>query len=151
MGVETVKYFEIVERCKSDIAEILPAMPKENTYEAWERFRDELENIRDEAYVHASDIVQHWDWAIYTHYGIKILYGLPLEIERQAEQEFFDAWGSEPISTLNDAFDMASRIASFALEIIFRETLEEVVSELVELAETQLENMGPCYLETGGA
>jgi len=150
MDVETVKYFEIVERCKSDISEILPAMPKENTYEAWERFRDELENIRDEAYEHSSG-VQHWDWAIYTHYGIKILYSLPLDIERQAEQEFFDCMGGEPISTLNDAFDMASRIASFALEIIFRETLEETVSELIELAETQLENMGPCYLETGGA
>jgi len=151
MDVETVKYFEIVERCKSDIAEVLPAMPKENTYEAWERFRDDLETIQEESYEHASDSVQHWDWAIYTHYGIKILYGLPLEIERQAEQEFFDVWGSEPIDSLNDAFDMASRIASFALEIIFRETLEGVVSELIELAESQLENMGPCYLETGGA
>ena len=142
MDIETIKYCEIVERCKDDIKEILPAMPKENTYEAWERFRDDLETIQEESYAHASESVQHWDWAIYTHYGIKILYGLPLEIERQAEQEFFDCMGSEPISALNDAFDMASRIAGFALEIIFRETLEEMVQELIDLAETQLENMG---------
>ena len=150
MDIETVKYCDIVERCKSDISEILPAMPKENTYDAWERFRDDLETIRDESCEHASE-VQHWDWAIYTHYGIKILYGLTLDIERQAEQEFFDCMGGEPIDSLQDAFDMASRIAGFALEIIFRETLEEVVQELIELAESQLENMGPCYLETGGA
>ena len=151
MDIETIKYFEIVERCKSDIKELLPDLPKQDTCEAWESFLDEMETIRDDSHCHANEAVQHWDWSIYNHFGIKILYGLPLEIERQAEQEFFDAWGSEPIDSLNDAFDMASRIAGFALEIIFRETLEEVVSELVELAETQLENMGPCYLETGGA
>ena len=150
MEIETIKYREIVERCKSDIAEILPAMPKENTFEAWERFRDDLETVQEESHCHASE-VQHWEWAIYTHYGIKILYGLPLEIERQAEQEFFDCMGSQPIDSLNDVYDMASRIAYHALEIIFRETLEEVVQELIELAESQLENMGPCYLETGGA
>ena len=140
MDIETVKYFEIVERCKGDIKEILPELPKQNTCEAWESFLDELETMRDNSPEHASE-VQNWDWSIYTHYGIKILYGLPLEIERQAEQEFFDVWGSEPISTLNDAFDMASRIAGFALEIIFRETLEEMAQELIEMAETQLENM----------
>ena len=150
MDIETIKYCNIVERCKGDIAEILPAMPKENTFDAWERFRDDLETVRDESYEHASE-VQHWDWAIYTHYGIKILHGLPLEIERQAEQEFFDCMGGEPIDSLLDAFDMASRIACHALEIIFRETLEEVVQELIELAESHLGYMGPCYLETGGA
>ena len=140
MDIEIVKYREIVERCKGDIAEILPAMPKENTCDAWESFRDDLETIRDESYEHASE-VQHWDWGIYTHYGIKILYGLPMEIEQQAESDFFDVWGSEPIDSLQDAFDMAHRIAIFALEIIFRETLEEMAQELIDLAETQLENM----------
>ena len=151
MEVETIKYFEIVERCKGDITEILPAMPKENTFEAWERFRDDLETIRDDSHGHASECVQHWNWAIYTHYGIPILYGLPLEIERQAEEEFFDCMGGVRIEMLNNAYDMASRIAYHALEIIFRETLEEMAQELIELAESQLENMGPCYLETGGA
>ena len=141
MNIEIVKYRDIVERCKGDIAEILPAMPKENTCEAWESFRDELEAIREDSHCYAGD-VEHWDWAIYTHYGIKILYGLPMEIERQAESDFFDCMGSEPINSLNDAFDMASRIAYHALWIIFHETLEEMAQELIELAETQLENMG---------
>ena len=141
MEIETIKYFEIVERCKGDILELLPDLPKQNTCESWESFLDELETIRDDSYCHAAEAVQHWDWSIYTHYGIKILYGLPLEIESQAEQEFFDVWGSEPIDSLNDAFDMASRIAGFALEIIFRETLEEMAQELIDLAETQLENL----------
>ena len=140
MEIEIVKYRDIVERCKGDIAEILPAMPKENTCEAWERFRDELEAIREDSHCYAGD-VDAWDWAIYTHYGIKILYGLPMEIEQQAEADFFDCMGSQPIDSLNDAFDMASRIAGFALEIIFRETLEEMAQELIDLAETQLENM----------
>ena len=140
MDIEIVKYRDIVERCKGDIAEILPTMPKENTCEAWERFRDELENIREDSHCYAGD-VDAWDWAIYTHYGIKILYGLPMEIEQQAESDFFDCMGSEPIDSLNDAFDMASRIAYHALWIIFHETLEEMAQELIDLAETQLENM----------
>ena len=141
MGIELITYSEIVERCKGDIKDLLPDLPKENTCEAWESFRDELETIRDDSYCYAADVVQHWDWAIYTHYGIKILYGLPFDIERQAEQEFFDLWGSETIDSLSCAFDMASRIALVALEITFRETLEEMAQELIEMAETQLENM----------
>ena len=141
MDIETIKYRDIVERCKSDIKEILPDLPKENSCDAWESFRDDLETIREDSHCHASEVVEHWDWAIYTQYGIKILYGLPLEIERQAESEFFGCMGVEPIDSLNDAFDMASRIAYFALEIVFRETLEEMVQELIELAENQLENM----------
>ena len=141
MEIETIKYYEIVERCKGDIAEILPELPKENTCEAWERFLNELEEIREDSHCYAGDAVGSWDWAIYTHYGIKILYGLPLEIERQAESEFFDCMGGQPIDSLNDAFDMASRIAYYALWIIFHDTLEEMAQELIELAETQLENM----------
>ena len=141
MEIEVITYSEIVERCKFDAKEILPDLPKQNTPEAWESFRDGLETIREDSYCHAADVVQHWDWAIYTHYGIKILYGLPFDIERQAEQEFFDLWGSETIDSLNDVWDMASRIAMVALEIIFRETLEEMAQELIELAETQLENL----------
>ena len=151
MEIETIKYCDIVERCKGDILEILPAMPKENTCEAWESFRDDLETIREDSHCHACEATQHWDWSIYTHYGIKILYGLPMDIGSQAEQEFFDCMGGEPIDSLQDAFDMASRIAGFALEIIFRETLEEMVQELIEMAESQLDNMEPCYLDTGGA
>ena len=79
MKIETVKYRDIVERCKGDISEILPTMPKENTHEAWERFRDDLETVQEESCEHASE-VQNWDWAIYTHYGIKVLYGLPMDI-----------------------------------------------------------------------
>ena len=140
MDIEIVKYRDIVERCKGDIAEILPAMPKENTCEAWERFLADLEEIREDSHCYAGD-VDAWDWAIYTHYGIKILYGLPMEIEQQAESDFFDCMGSQPIDSLNDAFDMASRIAYYALWIIFRDTLEEMAQELIDLAETQLENM----------
>ena len=141
MEIEAIKYCDIVERCKGDIAEILPGLPKENTCDAWERFRDDLEAIREDSHCYACDAVGSWDWAIYTHFGIKILYGLPLEIEQQAESDFFDCMGGEPINSLNDAFDMASRIAYHALWIIFHETLEEMAQELIELAETQLENL----------
>ena len=140
MDIEAIKYRDILERCKGDIAEILPGLPKENTYDAWERFRDDLEEIREDSHCYAGDAIGGWDWAIYTHYGIKILYGLPLEIERQAESEFFDCMGGQPIDSLNDAFDMASRIAYYALWIIFHGTLEEMAQELIDLAETQLEN-----------
>ena len=141
MNVETVPYIAIIERCKVDAMEYLPDLPKENTVEAWESFLDELETIRDDSYYHAGECVQQWDWAIYTHYGWKILFALPSDIERQAESEFFDVWGQVTIYSLNGWWEMASMIACFALEIIFRETLEEMAQELIELAESQLENM----------
>ena len=141
MQDETIKYCEIVARCKADATDYLPDLPKENTVEAWESFLDELETIRDDSHYHAGECVQSWDWAIYTHYGWKILFALPSDIERQAESEFFDVWGHGTIDSLDDCWDMASKIACFALEIIFRETLEEMAQELIELAESQLENL----------
>lgn len=141
MDVETVKYYEIVERCKGDCLELLPDLPKENTLEAWESFLDAVELVREDLHCHASEIAQNWDWSIYTHFGVKILYGLPMEIERQAEEEFFECWGHEPINSLIDSFDMASRIAGFALEITFREVFEGMAQDLEELATNQIENM----------
>jgi hypothetical protein len=64
-----------------------------------------------------------------------------MEIEREAESDFFDCWGSEPIESLNDAWDMSSRIAFFALAIVMREELESALAELIELAENQIENL----------
>lgn len=136
-----MNYSDILTRCKTDVLEYIPAMPKENTLEAWESYIDTLESFRDEIYEHASQSVESWDWAIYTHYGLKILDALPLEVCQQAESDFFDLWGSEPIDTLNDPWNMASRIAYFALLNTWQECAEECVEELLELANNQLENM----------
>lgn len=137
---DSIRYFQIVERCKVDIAEIIPSFPKTGTIEQWEAYLEELERIEEEPHEHV-ECIQHWDWAIYTHFGWKILAGLPQEIERQAEAYFFDCYGSEPISTLSDCYDMAAKIALFALEIIFTETLQETVAELKELAQDQIDNL----------
>ena len=134
-------YSDITERCKSSALELLPDMPAKNDLDSWEVYADRLDRLRDETYDVVHEEIQHWDWTIYTHYGIKILDCLPLHECQQAESDFMEVWGSEPIETLNDPWDMASRIAYFALCNMLRETLESSIDECLELAETQLENM----------
>lgn len=134
-------YNDITKRCKNDVLDYVPEIPKENTFEAWESYIDTLESFRDEIYDYASQSVESWDWTIYTHYGLKILDALPLEVCQRAESDFFDLWGSEPIDTLNDPWDMASRIAYFALFNTWQECAQECVEELLELANNQIENM----------
>lgn len=134
-------YQDIIKRCKDSVVEYVPDMPKTNTLEAWENYISELESLGDEIYDHAHRDVESWDWTIYTHYGFKILDALPLEVNQQAESDFFELWGSEPIDTLNDPWDMASRIAYFALLYLWQDEAQEIVSELKELAENQIENL----------
>jgi hypothetical protein len=134
-------YSDIIERCKSSALEMLPDMPAKNDLDSWEDYRDALESLRDESFDVVSQEVDSWDWTIYTHYGIKILEALPLHDCQQAESDFMDCWGSEPIETLNDPWDMASRIAYFALCNMLREALESAIDECLELAGNQIENM----------
>jgi hypothetical protein len=134
-------YTDIIERCKTSALEMLPDMPTKNDLDSWESYRDELESLRDESFDAVHQEVDSWDWTIYTHYGIKILDCLLLHDCQQAESDFMDCWGREPIETLNDPWDMASRIAYFALCNMLRETLESAIEECLELAETQIENM----------
>ena len=138
---DNLTYKTILNRCKNDALEYVPDLPKENTIYAWESYVDSLESFRDEIYEHASQSVESWDWSIYTHYGFKILDTLPLDVCQQAESSFFDVWGSEPIDTLNDPWDMASHIAYFALVNTWQECAQECVEELLELANNQLENI----------
>ena len=134
-------YREITERCKTSAIEMLPDMPTKNDLDSWESWRDALEALQEESLDMVYQEVDSWDWAIYTHYGIKILDCLPLHDRQQAESDFMEVWGSEPIETLNDPWDMASRIAYFALCNMLREALESAVEECLELAENQIENM----------
>jgi hypothetical protein len=134
-----VTYTEIKDRCKLAALEYLPAMPKANFLDWWEAYEAELEDF--DIYEAATEEVDSWEWTIYTHYGVKILDLLPSHVTNQAESEFFDCMGDEPISTLNDHYDLASRIAYFALLIMMQNALEELRQELIELTQAQLENM----------
>lgn len=138
---DNITYKTILNRCKSDVLEYIPDMPTDGSLNSWESYLDELEAWRDDSlYENASESVDSWDWSIYTHFGFTILQTLPSDVERDAEQSFMDVWGSEPIDTLNDPYDMASRIAYFALVNIWQEVAQEYVEELIELASNQIEN-----------
>lgn len=137
---DNLTYKQILDRCKSDVLEYIPDLPKEDTLQAWSLFLVDLWREED-LHEKATESVESWDWSIYTHYGFEILDALPSDEMRQAESSFFDVWGSEPIETLNDPYDMASRIAYFALVNIWQEVAQDCVEELIELAQNQIENM----------
>lgn len=135
-------YTDIVERCKTSAIEILPDMPKESTLEAWESYRDALEALRDESFDIVYQEVDSWDWTIYTHYGIKILEALPYEDVCTAEESFFDCHYDLDSETLGGVYEFASKVACFALCNMLTETLESSIHSSIELAESQIENMG---------
>ena len=137
---DNLTYKTILGRCRDDVLEHLPDLPKENTLQAWSLFLVDLWREED-LHEKAIESVDSWDWTIYTHYGFKILETLPLHDCQQAESDFMYVWGSETIDTLNDPWDMASRIAYFALLNIWQEVAQECVEELIELAQNQIENM----------
>ncbi len=141
---DTITYKTIIDRCKDDVMEYTPDIPKENTQEAWQDFIDALETFRDESYGHAHESIGSWDWTIYTHYGWKILAALDQDEINRAEESYIELnYGIEVQDLEGGAFcvyGIQSSVAYFALVNIWIEQAYEIVSELLELAETQKEN-----------
>ena len=134
-----ITYKTITERCARAALDHLPAMPKSNFLDWWQAYESELEDF--DAYDAAHEELDSWDWTIYTHYGVTILETLPSDIVNQAESEFFELWGSEPIDTLQSHYDMASRIAYCALKIVLCDEMENLRNQLNEVCQAQLENL----------
>ena len=90
-------------------------------------------------------IVDSTDWAVYTHYGWKILHALPQSYINQAEEAYLEFNGdltlNESCGGCFDVWNMQSAIAFHALVILTQESLDDCLSELEELAQTQIDNL----------
>lgn len=148
---DQITYKTILDRCKADVLDYLPNLPKENTLESWESYLESLETWRDESiYEQACESVDSWDWSAYTHYGWKILDALPQDRINDAEESFLVCnHGIEVQDLCGGAFDiysLQSQIAHFALLNIWQEVAQECVDDLIDLAQASIDAFDAAHL-----
>lgn len=142
----TLTYKEIIDRCKQAALEIVPSIPKVKTGEdpcdVLQDYIDELESF--DSCEAISEEVDSWDWTIYTHYGWKILHAINQSDIDQAESEFLEFNSGIEVQDLCggtfDIWSLQSSIAYHYLVAQVREQVESVVEDMIDLAQTTLDN-----------
>jgi len=91
------------------------------------------------------EAVESTDWAIYTHYGWKILHAVPQDLINDAESQYLDYNAGLAIEeTCGGCFDiwsLQSAIAFHVLVAMVEDSLSTILDELQDMAQTQLDNM----------
>jgi hypothetical protein len=137
---DKITWKAIEDRCKAAALEMLPEMPKENTFEAWEAFDSALESAADDARDSAWQEVDSWDWAIYTWCGMEIVRALDSHELSQAESQWAEYNGEK---APDGVYEYASQVAYFALVERLESAIQNAAEELRELAAAQMENLEP--------
>jgi len=141
----TLTYKEVRDRCQSIAMDMTPDMPKTNSVDAWESFNTQLEHLRDDSFSLVLEAVESTDWAIYTHYGWKILHAVPQDLINDAESQYLDYNAGLAIEeTCGGCFDiwsLQSAIAFHVLVAMVEDSLSTILDELQDMAQTQLDNM----------
>jgi len=141
----TLTYKEVRDRCKDIAMELTPDMPTTNSVDAWESFNTQLDHLRDDSYSQVLEAVESTDWAIYTHYGWKILHAVPQDLINDAESQYLDYNAGLAIEeTCGGCFDiwsLQSAIAFHVLVAMVEDSLSTILDELQDMAQTQLDNM----------
>ena len=141
----SISYKDIVDRCESMARDATPYFPKVNTYDAWESFKDEIESALEDSYSLALELVENTDWAIYTHFGWKILHALPQSAIDDAESRWLEFNSGltieETCGVTFDIWALQSAIAFQALVNLTVESIEALAGELLGLAELELSNL----------
>lgn len=141
-GKETMTdnmYTQIQKRTDNAACELTPNLPTENTVEAWESFLEELEGLDITELVWEE--IDHWDWTIYTHYGMKIVDSMCGSELHDAESRWHDLDGPSTIDDSFGVYEFASKVAYYHLETVLTEKLDALIEELKELAEDTLDQL----------
>lgn len=132
-------YQNLHKRAKDSALEYMPDLPKVNTHEAWQTFRDELESL--EVYDLAAEEADSWDWVIYYGQAMALCIDVPSSDLDRAESHVTDMGASD----IGDQFErgglygIACLCAYWLVHEAMVEALESCIADLIELAETQLE------------
>ena len=133
---QTITYLAICKRAKDRALECMPDMPTENTYEAWESFQQDVEALDSYEIAYESS---EWDWVIYYSRALELCQAVPSGILHEAESEWEDMGGFESMGAVG-LYEMATMLASIIVTREIVEAVEDVKSELIDLAETQKES-----------
>ena len=127
-------YKRILDRAVQDAREAMPSLPKVNTLEAWQAFIDDLESL--DAYDIANESSE-WDWVIYYSRAMELCLCVPSSVLDDAEESFTDC-GMSPDSF----FGYATQLAGFIVTSEISQAVETLRDELLDLANTQIDNGG---------
>ena len=154
-----ITYKIVRDRCQSIAMELSPDMPtvadkmsfnnpqeyKAALVEAWQDFVEQMEHLNNDGYSLVLEAVESTDWAIYTHYGWKILHAVPQDVINDAESQYLEFNAGLTIEdTCGGCFDiwsLQSAIAFHVLVAMVQEYLDTAIDELLDLAQTQLDNL----------
>jgi len=141
----TLTYKEVRDRCQSIAMELTPDMPTTNGADAWESFNTQLDHLRDDSYSLVLESVESTDWAIYTHYGWKILHAVPQDVINDAEENYLACNGDLTLNEVEggcfDIWSLQSAVAFYVLVAMVEDFLSTILEELQDMAQTQLDNL----------
>ena len=127
-------YKRILDRAMWDAREAMPSLPTVNTLEAWQAFIDDVEAC--DGYEIANDS-SDWDWVIYHSRAMELCLCVPSSVLNAAEESY-----SEFCLEVEGFFDYATQLASLIVTSEIAQAVETLKEELLELAQTQIENEG---------
>jgi hypothetical protein len=133
-----ITYTEVQKRAARDAQDRAPDMPKENTVEAWEAFMADVEEM-DIGEI--SFECAEWDWVIYYHRAMELCLSVPTSVLCQSEAEYYDCGGHELERDSFGLYEIASRVAFYIVSSEIAEAVDTLKDELIDLAQTQLDNM----------
>lgn len=157
---DKITYKAILDRVEYTAKDILgevvsmPQLPAPNDFsnevdwevtckDLWEDFADKLEALLDgEARDYASESVDSWDWTIYTYQGFQVYDALSSSEQNDAEQQWEECGGYETAKDNSEGpYEIACRIAYFALVDMLTQEIERQAEDLMELAQNKLEQL----------
>ena len=114
--------------------------------EAWESFQRAVEEMDAHEIAHESS---EWDWVIYYHRALELCQAVPSDVLHEAESEAYDSGGIDHLQGYgcdrsSDNFGLYEMAVLIADQIVTRaivDAVESLKEELIDMAETQLENM----------
>jgi len=141
----TLTYKTVRDRCQSIAMELTPDLPTTNSTDAWESFIEQLEELRDDSYSLVLESVESTDWAVYTHYGWKILHAVPQDVINDAEENYLACNGDLTLNEVQggcfDIWSLQSAIAFYVLVAMVEDSLDNAIEELQDMAQTTFDNL----------
>jgi hypothetical protein len=137
--MSNISYSGLIARAKQDAKEAMPDLPKVNTYEAWQTFLESIEVIESGEVAHES--ADSWDWVIYHGQALELCAMLPSSLVSDAESMVSEFGGIQEAFESGGLGGVACLIAYWIIYQAVQDEVELAKEELLELAQTQIDNL----------
>jgi hypothetical protein len=126
-------YNDVQKRAKESARDLLPELPSVNTFEAWQDFQNQVEDfdISDAAHMEADS----WDTVIYHYKAMTLCSDVPTSVLHEAESQ----WEDCSDGTTAGLYELASALAYWIIYAELIEAMQELQSELIDLAQNQMD------------